>query len=144
MLLRWLLHLLGRPDDDREQLAAVLDAAGEVPHGDQLRRIWRGLDSYFAGDVAAAYEAVAGKFVVDYNRDGPHAVTVALIQPTIALAAGQPAEALAAIDRLLDDMAYYGFTSQHGEAYRLRGDALRQLGREDEARAAYTLSLIHI
>ncbi|MBK7218353.1 MAG: AAA family ATPase [Candidatus Promineofilum sp.] len=141
VLLRWLLHLLGRPDDDREQLAAVLDAAGEVPHGDQLRRIWRGLDSYFAGDVAAAYEAVAGKFVVDYNRDGPHAVTVALIQPTIALAAGQPAEALAAIDRLLDDMAYYGFTSQHGEAYRLRGDALRQLGREDEARAAYTTAL---
>jgi predicted RNA polymerase sigma factor len=68
-------------------------------------------------------------------------VTVALIQPTIALAAGQPAEALAAIDRLLDDMAYYGFTSQHGEAYRLRGDALRQLGREDEARAAYTTAL---
>ena len=138
VLLRWLLHTLGRPDTDRDQLAAVLDAAGEVPHGEQLRRIWRGLDSYFAGDVAAAYEAVTQDFVVDYTRDGPHAVTVALIQPTIALAAGKPAEALAAIDRLLADMAQFGFTTQHGEIYRLRGDALRQLGRADEARAAYT------
>ena len=141
VLLRWLLHTLGRPDTDRDQLAAVLDAAGEVPHGEQLRRIWRGLDSYFAGDVAAAYEAVTQDFVVDYTRDGPHAVTVALIQPTIALAAGKPAEALAAIDRLLADMAQFGFTTQHGEIYRLRGDALRQLGRDDEARAAYTTAL---
>ena len=141
VLLRWLLHTHGRSDTDRDRLAAILDAAGEVPHGDQLRRLWRGLDSYFAGDFAAAYQAVAEEFVVDYNRDGPHAVTMALIPPTIALAAGHPAEALAVIDRLLADMARFGFTTQHGDAYRLRGDALRALGRLDEARAAYTTAL---
>ena len=141
VVLRWLAGAAGLPAADHEQLAAVIAGMGDVNYAHELRLLWRGLDLFYAGDAAAAYEQVAGVFITDYSREGPQAVTLTLIVPAIALAAGRPAEALAVIDRLLADMAVYGFTSQHGDAYRLRGDALRQLGRDDEARAAYTTAL---
>jgi len=141
VVLRWLAGAAGLPAADHEQLAAVIAGMGDVNYAHELRLLWRGLDLFYAGDAAAAYEQVAGVFITDYSREGPQAVTLTLIVPAIALAAGRPAEALAVIDRLLADMAVYGFTSQHGDAYRLRGDALRQLGRLDEARAAYTTAL---
>ena len=141
VFLRWLAGAADLPAADREQLAAVLDVMGDVNYARELHQLWRGLDFLYAGDAAAAYEQVAPVFISDYSREGPQAVTLTLIVPAIALAAGRPAEALAVVDRLLADMAVLGFTSQHGDAYRLRGDALRQLGRHDEARAAYTTAL---
>ena len=141
VFLRWLAGAADLPAADREQLAAVLEGMGDVNYARELHQLWRGLDFLYAGDAAAAYEQVAPVFISDYSREGPQAVTLTLIVPAIALAAGRPAEALAVVDRLLADMAVLGFTSQHGDAYRLRGDALRQLGRHDEARAAYTTAL---
>ena len=144
VVLRWLAGATGLPAVDLERLAAVIEGMGDVNYAHELRRLWRGLDLFYAGDAAAAYEQVADVFIADYSREGPLAITLTLIVPAVALAAGRPTEALAVIDRLLTDMATFGFTSQHGDAYRLRGDALGQLGRAGEARAAYALSLIHI
>ncbi len=141
VVLRWLAGTADLPMADREQLAAVLEVMGDVNYARELHQLWRGLDFLYAGAAAAAYEQVATVFIADYSREGPQAVTLTLIVPAIALAAGLPAEALAVVDRLLADMAVLGFTSQHGDAYRLRGDALRQLGRHGEAHTAYTTAL---
>lgn len=141
VVLRWLAGATGLPAVDLERLAAVIEGMGDVNYAHELRRLWRGLDLFYAGDAAAAYEQVADVFIADYSREGPLAITLTLIVPAVALAAGRPTEALAVIDRLLTDMATFGFTSQHGDAYRLRGDALGQLGRAGEARAAYATAL---
>jgi class 3 adenylate cyclase/tetratricopeptide (TPR) repeat protein len=139
--LRRLAGPQGLTEADLERLAASLTAMGDAPYASELRQLWRGMELLYTGDAAAAYDQVAEVYIPDYNRDGPQAIAITLIVPAIALAAGRPAEALAVVDRLLADMAVYGFTSQHGDAYRLRGDALRQLGRHDEARAAYATAL---
>ena len=103
-------------------------------------RVWTALDLYFAGDAGAAYDLIeTGQ--PDYSRGGPAAVFIALIEPYLALVAGRPAEALTEVDTLLATLTGAGFASQMGEALRLRGDALRQLDRRDEARAAYTQAL---
>ncbi len=143
IMLRWVLGRSDKPTPEQERLAAIRAKLSEQSWSPEYAHVWSALDLYFAGDAAAAYDllAAAANVPPDFNRIGPMAVFVALILPATALAAGRPAEALAAVERLLAEEAAFGFTTQHGEAYRLRGDALRQLGRDDEARAAYTLAL---
>ena len=103
VVLRWLAGAAGLPAADHEQLAAVIAGMGDVNYAHELRLLWRGLDLFYAGDAAAAYEQVAGVFITDYSREGPQAVTLTLIVPAIALAAGRPAEALALARRAVEN-----------------------------------------
>ena len=138
--LRWLLNKPGHSEVERERLAAIRAKIAEKPHVQEFPHLWPALDHYFNGDAVAAHELLAATFVaapLDFARGGPSSVFLALIIPAIALAAGRPVEALATVDRLLAELALFRFTLHQGEAFRLRGDALRQLGRPDEARAAY-------
>ena len=144
IMLRWLLSRLEPSDEERERLAAIRARLSSESQTLESPNVWSALDLYFAGDTSAAFDSLSaamGAGPPDFSRSGAIAIFMTLLVPTIALAAGRPAEALTAVDRLLADLAQAGFASQMSDALRLRGDALGQLGRLDEARAAYAQAI---
>jgi hypothetical protein len=140
MMLRWLLNRLGRGNADREALTA-LAAANHMQDDALLRRTWQALDLVIAGDAAAARGLVSDLDWPALAYSGPEKVLMALLEGTIDLAAGRPADALTVVDGLLEEMAQAGFVAMRADALVARGDALRRLGRNDEARTAYVTAL---
>ncbi len=141
VVLRWVLGTLGLPQRDRERLLAVMKEARSAELSPALWQFWETIDHYFAGDVAGAYSLLRDAALADVGRAGQEAILEAVARAEIALAAGHADEALAAIDRLLGRMADYGFHGMEADARQIRGDALRALGRTDEATAAYQTAL---
>ncbi|WP_374686478.1 adenylate/guanylate cyclase domain-containing protein [Promineifilum sp.] len=143
-VLRSLLSRLGQLAAERERLAVIRARLSQGLKSLAFPALWEALDHLDAGDAIAAYNlsaAIAWAGPAEFSRGGPLGIFHVLTALTIALAAERPVEVLAAIDQLVANLARFGFASQLGEAYRLRGDALRQLGRLDEARAAYREAL---
>jgi predicted ATPase/class 3 adenylate cyclase len=140
IMLRWLLNRLGRGNADREALTA-LAAANHMQDDALLWRTWQALDLVISGDAAAARGLVSDLDWPAMAHSGPEKVFMALLEGTINLAAGRPADALTVVDGLLEEMAQAGFVAMRADTLVARGDALRRLGRDNEARATYVAAL---
>lgn len=141
VVLRWLLGNLGQPQRDRERLLALLQDARAEELSPTLWRFWQITDRYFAGDAAGAYALISDIEFVSVSRAGQEAILETVERAEIALVAGHAQEALDILDRLLAYMADYDFHGMEADALKIRGDALRALGRADEATAAYLAAL---
>lgn len=141
IVLRWVLGTLGLPHRDRDRLLAVMQEAHSAELSPPLWQFWEMTDHYFAGDAAGAYRLLRDAGPVEIGRSGQGAIHVAVARAEITLAAGHVEEALDAADWLLARLADYGFHGMEADARQVRGDALRALGRMDEATAAYRAAL---
>jgi class 3 adenylate cyclase/tetratricopeptide (TPR) repeat protein len=138
VVLRWEFGLLGSPHFLYERLEALFQADNEFS---VLRQFWGAFEDYFAGDAVAAYEAVAQVQLPPMRLAGHEGVFLPLVVSSLALAAGRPAEALAVVDGAREEMEAARFSAMGAGFLTARGDALRALGRDEEALADYRAAL---
>jgi len=141
VVLTWELGALGVPDYGRNRLEAMMVASRAEKQYPSLWLLWQIIRRYLDGDATGAYQMIAGLEMPPVVMSGQESVFTALVVPAIALAAGHPLEALAAVDRLLTEMEASGFVSMRADALKTRADALWNLGRDAEAVAAYREAL---
>ena len=128
--LRRMSGWLGLPGHLRGELEDMITAANCDP---VLWNQWLALERSDAGDAAGAYERMVEVELPFISYAGAEGVFMAMLLPEMALAAGKPAEALAAADSALEALRENGFRAMRADILTLRGRALAGLGRPDGA-----------
>ena len=141
VVLAWSLGGLGAPDYGRERLEAIIVRSEAERQFPVMWHLWRLIRRYLDGDAAGAFEMAAGLKLPPLFASGQEGVITAFALPTVAVAAGHPDKALALVDEVLAEIEPTDFAGLRDDAYQTRGDALRALGRNEEALAAYRLAL---
>ena len=138
LTLRWEFGRLGLPHFLDERLQALFPTGNHLAI---LTPFWQAFYSYFTGDTAAAYEAVANVELPPMATAGHEGVFLPLVTSHMSLANGRPSEALAIIEATRQEMTAAGFNAMSAEYLTARGKALSALGQADEARAAWRAAL---
>jgi tetratricopeptide (TPR) repeat protein len=139
--LRWEIGALGLSDYGRDRLENLIAASNIADEDPMLWQFWRAFDHYFEGDVAGASEMLADVELPNPGFAGYEGVFMSLIAPKLTVAAGNPAAALTRVDRGLEALTSNGFEVSRADYLMVRGDALRALGRKEEALIAWREAL---
>ncbi len=135
VVVRWVLGTLGSPGYDLEALSALIAASEHEQDISLTMPFWQALMLFFDGDTAGAYDKIASLEMPNLAFAGIHTLYLTTIAVTLALDAGQPAEAVAIVDDMLATLQQYDMAAGRAEFLTLRGKAAQRLGHTEEALA---------
>jgi hypothetical protein len=139
VVLRWELGMLGASHHQFERLRALFAADTEYATTNQF---WLAFEHYFAGDAAEAFDRASQVELPPLISSGYEGIFMPLVLARLAVTAGKPVEALAIVNHLVAELDGLGLHAAIPSLLTVRGDALRVLGRRDEARAAWGTALV--